>query len=218
MSGTDQAFQFDKIINRREVPSLKVHPRVVGATDQNLFAAGVADMDFMAPPAVLEALQQRLNHGVFGYEAVPDGLFPALVQWLHRRHGWEVNLGSILRAPNILNALAIAASLFTAQGDGIIIQPPVFFDFFDIVRENNRTLVQNPLRFEDGQYHMDVDDLEHKAADPQVKMLYLCNPHNPVGRVWTREELLALGDICNRYQVLVVADEIHGDITYMARF
>mgnify|MGYP006284084957 CR=1 FL=1 len=214
MSGTEQAFQFDKIINRREVPSLKVHPRVVGATDKDLFAAGVADMDFIAPPAVLEALQQRLNHGVFGYEAVPDGLFPALVQWLHHRHGWEVNPGSILRAPNVLNALAIATSLFTAQGDSIIIQPPVFFDFFDIIRENNRAPVQHPLRFEDGKYHMDVDDLEYKAADPRVKMLYLCNPHNPVGRVWTREELLALGDICNRYQVLVVADEIHGDITY----
>jgi cystathionine beta-lyase len=214
MSVTESSFQLDRLINRREVPSLKVHPRVLGSAEQDLFAAGVADMDFMAPPAVLEALQQRLNHGVFGYEAVPDGLFPALVQWLHKRHHWAVDSDCILRAPNILNAIAMATSLFTEEGDGIIIQPPVFFDFFDIIRENRRTLITNPLRLEDGQYRMDVQDLAQKAADPRVKMLYLCNPHNPVGRVWTKQELQTLGDICNHHQVLVVADEIHGDITY----
>lgn len=214
MSHSEMPFQLDQDINRREVPALKVHPRVLGSHDPDLFAAGVADMDFMAPPVVLEALQKRLNHGVFGYEAVPDGLFPALVQWLHKRHGWEVNPSSILRSPNILNAIATATSLFTGEGDGVIIQPPVFFDFYDILRENNRTPVTNPLILEEGHYRMDLQDLEEKAADPRVKMLYLCNPHNPVGRVWSKQEQQALGEICNRHQVLVVADEIHGDITY----
>jgi cystathionine beta-lyase len=113
-----------------------------------------------------------------------------------------------------LNALAIAASVFTREGDGVIVQPPVFFDFFDILRENNRTLICNPLLLEDNRYLMDFDDLEVKASDPKTKMIYLCNPHNPVGRVWTADELKRLGDICLRHDVIVVADEIHGDITY----
>ena len=126
-------------------------------------AGSVADMDFKAPPAVLEALQRRLDHGVFGYEAVPDGLVPALTGWLHARHGWQVDEDHVLRAPNVLNALAIAASLFTNEGDGVIVQPPVFFDFFDILRENRRALVPNPLILEEGRYRMDFEDLERNT-------------------------------------------------------
>ncbi len=214
MSGAGQPFSFDEDIDRRLVPALKVHPRVLGPDGGSLFAAGVADMDFKAPPVVLDALRRRLGHGVFGYEALPDGLMPALVQWLDRRHAWRVEESHILRAPNILNALAMAASLFTREGDGVIVQPPVFFDFFDILRENRRVLIANPLILEDGRYRMDFDGLEAKAADLRAKMIYLCNPHNPVGRVWSGEELRRLGDICARHNVLVVADEIHGDITF----
>lgn len=209
-----ESFSFDEDINRREVPALKVHPIVLGQGGDDLFAAGVADMDFKAPPAVLDALQKRLNHGVFGYETVPEGLLPALTGWLHEHHGWQVDESHVLRAPNILNALAIAASLFTKDGDGVIVQPPVFFDFFDILRENNRSLVSNPLVLEGGRYVMDFDDLEQKASDPRTKMIYLCNPHNPVARVWTEDELRTLGDICARHNVLVVADEMHGDLVF----
>ncbi len=205
---------FDEEIDRREVPALKVHPRVLGTAHDEVFAAGVADMDFRAPPPVLEALAKRLEHGVFGYEAVPDGLLPALVQWLRARHGWRVEQRHILRAPNILNALAIAASLFTEGGDGVIVQPPVFFDFFDILRENNRAVVANPLILERGRYRMDFGDLAAKAANPSTRMIFLCNPHNPVGRVWSAQELRELGDICARHDVLVVSDEMHGDITF----
>lgn len=210
-------FSFDEEIDRRRVPALKVHPRVLGEGGRDLFAAGVADMDFKAPPAVLEAMRQRLEHGVFGYEAVPDGLMPALSEWLANRHGWLIEESHILRAPNVLNALAIAASLFTEEGDGIIVQPPVFFDFFDVIRENRRSLIANPLLLEDGRYRMDVEDLARKASEPSTTMLYLCNPHNPVGRAWTRGELLALGDICARHGVLVVADEMHGDLVFSGR-
>ncbi len=203
---------FDEQINRREVPSLKVHPRIIGEGD--VFAAGVADMDFRAPAAVIEALQRRLNHGVFGYETVDDGLMPSLINWLDRRHDWNVEQRSILRAPNILNALAIAASLFTEPGDGVLVQPPVFFDFFDLLKENHRTIISNPLILEGGRYHMDFDDLEKKAADPHCKMIYLCNPHNPVGRVWSAEELKQLGDICGEHKVLVVSDEMHSDLVF----
>jgi len=214
MTLSSPEFSLDEEINRRLVPALKVHPMVLGDDGSDLFAGGVADMDFKAPPAVLNALQKRLDHGVFGYEAVPDRLMSALTKWLSERHNWQVAQEHILRAPNILNALAIAASVFTDEGDGIIVQPPVFFDFFDILRENHRILISNPLILENGRYYMDFEDLERQASDPRTKMLYLCNPHNPVGRVWTADELRKLGDICKRHNVLVVADEIHGDISF----
>jgi len=206
--------QFDIEIDRRSVPALKVHSAVLGVNGGNLFAGGVADMDFKAPSVVLNALQQRLDHGVFGYEAVPNGLMPALIRWYSTRHNWQITQSHIIRAPNILNALAIAASIFTGEGDGIIVQPPVFFDFYDILKENQRSVIYNPLILEDGRYRMDFEDLEHKASDPNTKMIYLCNPHNPVGRVWGRDELKTLGDICAKHGVLVVSDEIHGDIIY----
>ena len=129
---SDEQFSFDEEINRREVPALKVHSIVLGENRTDLFAAGVADMDFKAPPCVLEAMNARLGHGVFGYEALPDNLLPSLTKWLFDHHGWKVEQSNILRAPNVLNAMAIAATLFADDGDGVIVQPPVFFDFFDI--------------------------------------------------------------------------------------
>ncbi len=205
---------FDLEIDRRAVPALKTHKIVLGEGGENLFAAGVADMDFLAPPVVLQAMQKRLQHGVFGYETLPDGLIPALTGWQEKRHRWLLDPAHILRAPNVLNILAIAASLFTETGDGIIVQPPVFFDFYDIITENHRSIVENPLILQSGRYEMDFNGLERLAADPQNRMLFLCNPHNPVGRVWTRGELQHLHDICARHNVLVVSDEIHADMTF----
>ena len=214
MTGTNTIFQLDEEIDRRAVPALKTHKIVLGDDGDNLFAAGVADMDFRVAPAILDAMRVRLEHGIFGYETVPDGLFPALLDWLLTRHNWQVDQSHILRAPNILNSLAMAVSLFSAEGDGIIVQPPVFFDFYDIVKENARSLVSNPLIVEDGRYRMDFDQLEEVASKSCNKILFLCNPHNPVGRVWSREELHKMGEICIRNEVLVVSDEIHGDITF----
>ncbi len=214
MTDNRERTDFDEEIDRRAVPALKVHPMVLGEGGEGLFAAGVADMDFKAPQVVRDAMQARLEHGVFGYEAVPEGLYPALCDWQKKRHGWALDQAHILRAPNVLNILAISASLFTDAGDGIIVQPPVFFDFYDVVQENGRVVVENPLILRDGRYCMDFENLEALAADPRNKMLYLCNPHNPVGRVWTRDELRKLGDICARHGVLVVSDEIHGDVTF----
>ena len=214
MAQYDLLSLFDEEINRRDVPALKTHPMVVGLNSENLFAAGVADMDFKAPPPVLEAMQKRLDHGVFGYEAAPTGLLPALMRWLLEQHDWEVAKDDILTSPNILTALAMAASLFTEEGDAVIVQPPVFFDFFDVLNENHREIVQNPLIFEQGRYRMDFEDLEEKASNPKTKMIYLCNPHNPVARVWSEQELRTLGDICNRHGVLVVSDEMHADLVF----
>ena len=208
------SFDFDREIDRREVPALKVHPMVLGPDGKDLFPAGVADMNFRPPPAVLKAMENRLHHGVFGYEAVPDGLLPALRDWVAARHGWQIEPDHILRAPNVLNSLAISASLFTDPGDGIIVQPPVFFDFFEIIKENDRRIASNPLILTDGRYEIDFGGLERLAAQPANRMLFLCNPHNPVGRVWRRDELERLGEICRRNHVLVVSDEIHADITF----
>ena len=209
-----EAFDFDEVINRRDVPALKSHRMVLGEDGMDLFPGGVADMDFRAPPSVRDAMAQRLSHGVFGYETVPDGLLPALTGWMKDRHGWNIVPDHILRAPNVLNSLSMAANLFTNPGDGIIVQPPVFFDFADIVAENGRRLVENPLVLSAGKYDMDFEGLEACAADPRTKMLFLCNPHNPVGRVWSQEDLARLGAICRQHGVFVVADEIHGDITF----
>ena len=210
----DEAFDFDTPIDRRAVPALKAHRMVLGSDGMHLFPAGVADMDFAAPPAVLRAIAQRAAHGVFGYEAVPDGLIPALTNWFDRRHGWRIDPAHILRAPNVLNSLSMALNLFTDAGDGVIIQPPVFFDFADIIAENNRRLIKNPLLLQDGRYAMDFVGLEALCADPRTRLLFLCNPHNPVGRVWTRAELSRLAQICRRNGVIVVSDEIHADITF----
>ncbi len=207
-------FDFDQIIDRREVPALKHHKMVLGQDGMDLFAAGVADMDFRVAPCITDAIRKREAHGVFGYEAVPDGLFPALTKWQSERHNWALDAEHILRAPNVLNSLAMAANCFTEPGDGIIVQPPVFFDFADIIAENGRRMIENPLILREGRYEIDFDGLERVAAEPRNRMIFLCNPHNPVGRVWTRDELRRLGEICRRHAVLVVSDEIHGDITF----
>ncbi len=214
MTNANATFLLDEEINRREVPALKTHPMVVGKDGENLFAAGVADMNFKAPLPVIEAMQKRLDHGVFGYEAAPSGLMPALMNWLKDKNNWVVEKDHILTSPNILTALAMAASLFTDEGDAVIVQPPVFFDFFDVLEENHREIVLNPLIYDQGCYRIDFEDLENKASNPKTKMIYLCNPHNPVGRVWTEQELRTLGDICNRHSVLVVTDEMHGDLVF----
>lgn len=207
-------FDFNEEIDRRAVPALKHHRMVLGADGMDLFAAGVADMDFRVAPCITDAIAERAVHAVYGYETVPEGLFPALIGWLQSRHRWRVDPAHILRAPNVLNALAMAANAFTEPGDGIIVQPPVFFDFADIIAENDRQMVENPLILRDGRYEMDFDGLDRVASDARTRMIFLCNPHNPVGRVWTAEELARAGAICRRRDVLVVSDEIHGDITF----
>ena len=155
---------FETEIDRTLVPALKVHSMVVGADGADRFAAGVADMDFAPPQCVLDAMATRLDHGVFGYETVPDDLFSNLIGWFKTRHQWVIDEKQILRSPNVLNTLSQALNAFTKKGEGVIIQPPVFFDFYDILDENDRRVVENNLLLVDGRYEIDFDDLELKAS------------------------------------------------------
>jgi cystathionine beta-lyase len=174
----------------------------------------VADMDLKAPAPLIEQLHQRVAHGIFGYEQKPSSYFEALESWYKTRHAWELDRRQVEPCPSILNAVSIFINQHSERGQGVILQPPVFFEFKLVVRANNRRLVKNPLKLVDGRYQMDFDDLERKASDPDNKILILCNPHNPVGRVWTKDELKQVAEICARHAVLVVSDEIHGDFVF----
>jgi len=210
----------DEIINRAAVPTLKFD----GETMQSIFGAKdlwpswVADMDFKAAPEIIKALSQRLDHGVFGYEVSTNELREAVANWYQKRYHWAFDTEHIISTPRTLNSLATLVTLFSSEGDGVIIQPPVFYDFKLILRANKRRLVKNPLKFEQGRYQIDFDNLESVAAEAGNKLLILCNPHNPIGRVWSKKDLVKLTEICIRNNVFIIADEIHGDITYHNRY
>lgn len=211
---------FDEIIDRTAVPTLKYDSgtmQEIFGTDK-LWPSWVADMDFKASAEINEALQQRLNHGVFGYEINCEEISEAIRQWFLKRHGWSFAIEQLIFTPRTLNSLAMLINLFSDEGDGVIIQPPVFYDFKLIINSNKRKIIKNALKLEDGRYIIDFDDLQAKAADPRNKLLILCNPHNPVGRVWTRNELQKISAICIKHGVFIISDEIHGDITYEGRY
>jgi cystathionine beta-lyase len=212
----NRPINFDEIIDRNEVATLKFDK----ATMQDVFGsdklwpAWVADMDFRAAPAIIDALTQRLEHGVFGYENSLQELPEAISRWCQTRYDWSFPPEQIQFTPRTLNSIAVLIELFSNKGDGVIVQPPVFYDFKLIIRSSGRKLIKNSLMLQQQRYQIDFDDLEQKAQDPANKILILCNPHNPVGRAWTREELTRIADICARNDVFIIADEIHGDISY----
>jgi cystathionine beta-lyase len=174
----------------------------------------VADMDFACPQPVIDALVARARHGIYGYTVATEAYTDAVVRWMRRRQGWEVAPEWICTTPGVVPALNMLVSTFVAPGQKVLIQTPVYYPFFSAVENNRAGLVTNPLVYEDGRYRMDYADLEAKVRDPQVVMAILCSPHNPVGRVWRREELIRFGEICFANDVLVVSDEIHGDLTF----
>lgn len=174
----------------------------------------VADMDFPAPAAVIEALQARAAHGIFGYTRPTPSYLQAVTKWMQQRHNWSIEPSWIVTTPGVVTALFVLVRAFTARGDKVLIQRPVYHPFTFAVERNERVVVSNSLRLENGRYTMDFDDLAAKTADPAVKMAILCSPHNPVGRVWSGDELRRFGDICLQNDVLVVTDEIHHDLIY----
>jgi cystathionine beta-lyase len=206
-------YDFDKIVDRTGTESLKwVYPREVLKVGDAI-PLWVADMDFEAPPAVVEAIRNRAAHGIYGYPLIPPSFWQAAIRWLGRRHGWDVRKDWMAKSPGIVPALNYAVRAFTKPGDGVIIQTPVYFPFYHAVENNGRRVVRNPLRFDGRRYTMDLDDLERKI-DGGGRMLILCSPHNPVGRVWTQEELEGLGRIAVERDLLVVSDEIHHDLVF----
>ena len=174
----------------------------------------VADMDFPCPEPVVAALSARAQHGIYGYTAPTASYYNSVVNWMKRRHGWEIAPEWICITPGVVPALNMLVGTFVPPGDKVIVQPPIYYPFFSAIENNDAELVTNPLIYENGRYYMDFADLEAKAKDPQVKLVILSNPHNPVGRVWTRAELVRFGEICRHNDVLIVSDEIHGDLIY----
>ena len=211
-SDPGSSFDFDSPVDRRGTSSFKwdYRRRVFGSSD--VLPMWVADMDFRAPPPVLDSIMERARHGVFGYTAKPEGLYSAVMEWFSRRYGWPVEREWILSTPGVVPALDLAIEAFTEPGDGVIIQPPVYYPFRDSVRRSGRRLVNNRLLESTGRWRLDLEGLERDCGDSSL--LVLCSPHNPVGRVWSREELEAMVDICSGTGVTIFSDEIHADIVF----
>ena len=201
-------FDFDEIVDRRGSDSEKWD----GGRVDGVLPMWVADMDFRTAPCVIEALRNRVGHGVFGYEHVPDSYYDALIGWFSRRHGWLMRREWVVYTTGVVPAVSAVIKAVTAPGDKVLVQTPVYNCFFSSIRNNGCALADNKLVYSGGTYTVDFDDFERKAADPSVKAFLLCNPHNPAGRVWTPGELRRMGDICMRHGVFVIADEIHCDI------
>ena len=203
---------FDQLVSRDHSNSLKYDGRQAMFGQDDVIPLWVADMDFASPPAVSDALLQRASHPIYGYSIFPESTYQALIDWLERRHGWRVERDWLLMCPGVVPSLNAAVMAFTQPTDAVIVQPPVYFPFFTAVTDSGRSLIQNPLHFENNQYHIDFEHLEACAA--RAKMLLLCSPHNPVGRVWRKDELEQLLVIAEKYQLIVFADEIHADLVY----
>lgn len=202
-------YDFDKTIDRRATNSYKWDSAPEGALPM-----WVADMDFRTAPAIIDALQKRVVHGIFGYTRVPDAYYDAVTSWFSRRHGWDIDREWIIYTSGVVPAVSAVIKALTVPGDKVIVQTPVYNCFFSSIRNNGCEIVSNPLRRTADTYEMDFDALERCAADPRAKVMLLCNPHNPAGRVWTPDELTRLGNICLRNGVTVVADEIHCELVY----
>ena len=207
-------YNFDEIINRNGTDSVK-WDGVEGRWGRNdLIPMWVADMDFRTAPPVVEALRKRVEHGIFGYVRVPDAYYAAVTNWFARRHDWQIEKEWIIYTTGVVPALSAVIKALTVPGDKVMVQTPVYNCFFSSIRNNGCGMIANPLIYRNGTYQIDFADLEQKAADPNVKVLLLCNPHNPAGRVWTKQELTRIGDICIRNNVWVVADEIHCELVF----
>ena len=208
------AFDFDSVIDRKHTNSLKYDFAVERGRPADVLPLWVADMDFQAPPCVLEALQKSVAHGIFGYSDTKADYAEAVIGWFSRRLNWTPQAEWLVKTPGVVYALAMALRAATEPGDAVLLQSPVYYPFYSVIRDNGRKIVENELVYENGRYSIDFVDFEQKIAAHKVKLFLLCSPHNPVGRVWTAEELRRMGEICEKYGVTVVSDEIHCDFAF----
>ncbi len=207
-------YNFDKLIDRKNTNSLKYDFSTERGKPADILPLWVADMDFSVPEEVQEAIHQAVSHGIFGYSDVKQDYFKVVHDWFFRHYGWDTKENWLIKSPGVVFAIAMAVRALSKEGDGVLIQQPVYYPFSETIRLNNRRLVVNSLIYQDNQYTVDFDDFEEKIVKNGVRLFLLCNPHNPVGRVWAKEELTRLGEICLKYKVIVISDEIHSDFTY----
>ncbi|MDQ3186064.1 MAG: pyridoxal phosphate-dependent aminotransferase [Pseudomonadota bacterium] len=213
MNGSQvSSHDFNSDINRAGTASLKYDGRQAMFGTAEVIPLWVADMDFAAPPAVTRALAERVAHPVYGYTVYPDSLYESLIDWLRRRHGWEVQREWIVMCPGVVPSLHAAVMAVAEPGGSVIVQPPVYFPFFSAVTGTGRQLIHNPLRLRNGRYSIDFDHLEQCAAG--ARLLLLCSPHNPVGRVWSKQELESIVKIARKHDLVIFSDEIHADLIY----
>ncbi len=203
-------YDFDTIVPRRGTGSAKWD----SSSDPASLPMWIADMDFRTAPPILEALQRRVEHGIFGYEKVPDAYFEALDSWFARRHGFPIEREWVIPTPGVVPAISAILRALTQPGERVLVNTPIYNCFFSSIRNMGCTALEAELPCRSGRYEIDFEDLERKAREPDVRVMLLCNPHNPVGRSWTAEELTRLGDICLANGVTVVSDEIHCDLTF----
>lgn len=214
----ERNLDFDTIIDRKNTDCLKYDFAKRRGMPEDVLPLWVADMDFKTSSYVEDALAERARHGIFGYSESQTPYFEIVRDWMKRHHDWEVKEPWLIKTPGVVFALAMAVKAYTEPGDGVLIQSPVYYPFSEVIEDNGRRIVSNTLVLgEDHKYHIDFEDFERQIKENQIKLFFLCNPHNPVGRVWTTEELTRLGDICLKYQVTVVSDEIHSDFIFWGR-
>ena len=205
-------YDFDTIYERKGTGCFKADGLTMLFGKPDLLPLWVADMDFAIAPEILQAMEDRLGHPIFGYNLRLHAYYDAIIQWIDRKYNWKVQRKWIVNTPGVVTAINIAVVTLTSPGDSVLIQTPVYDPFFEAVHSNGRHLLTNPLQLVNGRYEIDFDDLEAKLS--HCKLFILCSPHNPVGRVWTEDELLKIGMLCKKYRVKVVADEIHADIVF----
>lgn len=207
-------YDFDEIIDRRNTDSIKYDFAEKRGKPAGVLPLWVADMDFRTPPCVIDALVEKSRHGIFGYSETKNDYFDVLKNWFSAQFNWNIKPEWLVKTPGVVFAICAAIRSLTDEGDAVLIQQPVYYPFSESVIANRRKLVINQLIYSQGKYSIDFEDFEDKIIKNNVKLFILCSPHNPVGRVWTREELTMLGEICLKHGVTVVSDEIHADFTY----
>ena len=211
----ERNLDFDTVVDRRNTYSLKYDFAEERNKPKDVLPLWVADMDFLISSYIQDAIQKQTEHGIFGYSDVKEEYFEALKRWMKTHHNWDIEEEWLVKTPGVVYALAMAVKAFTKENESVLIQQPVYYPFGSAITDNHRKLVVSDLILdEDGRYQIDFEDFEEKIVKEDVKLFFLCNPHNPVGRVWTKEELIRLGDICLKHNVLVVSDEIHADFAF----
>ena len=212
---TERNLNFDEIIERKGTDCLKYDFAKRRGLPEDVLPLWIADMDFRTSSYVEDALIDRTKHGIFGYSEVQEDYFRAVAGWMNRHHNWNVEPGWLIKTPGVVFALAMAVKAYTEVGDCVLIQQPVYYPFSEVIEDNERVIVSNDLYLgTDNRYHIDFEDFEKKIVEHHIKLFLLCNPHNPSGRVFTKEELTKLGDICLKHGVIVVSDEIHNDFVF----